>query len=424
MRQLGVGQSLHFFAQPDVDAIIKGKVHTTAVTVAQIIHWTMLETCADIEHYAPQWARQGVDFKQRRAQMDQLSEVPTEKEVENLREKWLQPEARSLMELYGCSASKSAQEESIVQDEEIRARLEELGVPLSLKENLDEEQEREVDHEVEVEQQIERPPPASPAVHTIHPDILDFARYGRLLSSSPAFCSPGVVLTTLAAYHLIKKTKVFDSRFLASKDYIATIQGSQDGHQKFLKDVHWILLSGGSRVSPSAMVIISQFEANELIPIMRGSSGPTRLHVYASRAVKSMRPFDNFDFHSIPRQPTSAGQDLALMLRPQLSTFAGQLYPKSFDDLKALANFLGLGTVDRADHANNNTQRNTERDGFVKLESRQPGMMLGSPFTSSPVSLVAELTAARRRGQDYSLTPTGKLLRGSRMTEQDVNYTA
>src|ERR1700729_3598164 len=104
MRQLGNGQSVMFFAPPEVDVGIRkeaGKTSQDMITVEDIIQWCMVETCNDIEHHAPAWAEQGADYMTRRRALDTLpQEVSETDNFDTLRNAWLQREARPLEVMY------------------------------------------------------------------------------------------------------------------------------------------------------------------------------------------------------------------------------------------------------------------------------------------------------------------------------------
>ncbi|KAF9011492.1 hypothetical protein BDZ89DRAFT_1077751 [Hymenopellis radicata] len=406
MRQLGRGQSLHFFAQPDIDTLIKKMCAVDSITVADIVQWTMLETCADIEHHAPQWAQQGIDFKQRRACLDALPAAPTRQDIRQVRDVWLQPEARPLLEMYGDYPSASQADNMIRNDPEIYLHLQRLGVFSSGPQDVDEEQEREVDHEMEVERQVERPSPVSSATHQLDDDVKAFVRTGRIPSSSSAFLSPCRVISSLP-HSSNHSNNFFHPNLLVTRDYAVTVKGmntSDKGSVDFLKDVHWLLCANGP---PPVVVVISQFEANELMPVLRTDS-VVRLHIYSPRVTRSMQVFDSLTFYSVPHPAPLSFEALI----PQLNIFAGQLYPTCYADFKAVSAFLGIvGAEDK------HVPR--ERDGFVKAKDRAGDMEI-CPFQVSPLALLQELLATRRRGQGYALTPMGKLVRGLPLCPEDI----
>ncbi|KIY70910.1 hypothetical protein CYLTODRAFT_391279 [Cylindrobasidium torrendii FP15055 ss-10] len=419
MRQLGKGQSISFFAQPDVDAVIRkasidaqGQM-TDTVSVQGILRWAMQETCNDIEHHAPQWARQGVDFRARKLPLNNLLDLstePDEGDIERLREKWLQPEARPLQELYGSTSTDARAELlSISQDQEITARLAKIGVQASVLRNMDEEQEREVAHELEVERQIQRPPPFDPETPSLHHDVLLFAANGHNWSSASLHASPAFVdlFSIVRPVHLAPDNVFRDAGIIATADFMRTVKAVsryRTGGPDFLKDVRWLLCS------KSDVVIISQFEANELAPRLRQSSnGAVSLIVYSPRTSKRMESFDNMKFYSLPSD--SPPSPLSLATRTVLNMFSGQLYPSTWDDYRYLCTYLGIATE---------PGQICDANGFVGEDHRSGEMKSVCEFKESPVEFIRNLFMARHRGQDFSLSPMGRMLKGDHLILEDI----
>lgn len=410
MRQLGRGQSISFFAQPDVDAVIR-KANTDArgqttdsVSVQGILRWAMQETCSDIEHHAPQWARQGVDFQARRIPLNELlgqTTDPDEDNIKKLREKWLQPEACPLQELYGStSADARAELCSISRDRGITGRLASIGVQASVLRNMDEEQEREVAHELEVERQIQRPLPFDSETPSLHRDVLSFATGGRIRpsTSSPAF----VDLFSVVQPVQLAPDRVFEgAEIIATADFMRTVKVGNNAD--FLKDVRWLLCS------KSVVVIISQFEANKLVPKLRQSSTGVSLVVYSPRKSQRMKTLDDMSFYNLPSNKTPS--PLSLASRTVLNLFAGQLYPSTWDDYLYVCAYLGVATEEG---------QACDACGFVRTENRSGRTKDICAFEESPVEFVLSLFMARHRGQDFSLSPMGRMLKGHRLMLKDI----
>jgi hypothetical protein len=164
MRKLGHGHSVMFFAPREVDQSIRSissKDDTDVIDAADILRWTILETCDEIQHRAPQWAQQGADHGSR---YDAWSSYCNDEFTsQQLAEAWLQPEAKSLEKLYAPGQSDGQVDTS---DPLIQQRLSALGILSVGPSGMDEEQEREVVHEIEREKQVERPrkvPAAKPS---------------------------------------------------------------------------------------------------------------------------------------------------------------------------------------------------------------------------------------------------------------------
>src|SRR6266404_1177162 len=185
MRQLGKGQSVMFFAPGEVDRRIRsliprGKETENGVRVIDVVRWAIHETCWDISHHLPQWAQQGVDHHRR---FSAYKKYDLAGNLENLRKSWLQPESKSLEEMYKPVSSKEqgtrlwADVKSIPP---LRRRLKYLGITKLTGVMMAEVQEREVDHEKELEHHAERPPEVFPAQHIIHEEIRNFVHTGIL----------------------------------------------------------------------------------------------------------------------------------------------------------------------------------------------------------------------------------------------------
>lgn len=160
MRQLGHGQSVMFFAPPDVDRRIKDTRRTLVkrpVSVVDILEWVMLETVASIEHHIPYWAQQGVSYKNRLAGWNQfdLASSPEAERLSVLHSLWVEKEARTLEEMY-CPSTPPANRppHPAFEIPDMKVRLDSLGVTSVIEASMDEEQEREVAHEIERESQV------------------------------------------------------------------------------------------------------------------------------------------------------------------------------------------------------------------------------------------------------------------------------
>ena len=87
------------------------------------------------------------------------------------------------------------------------------------------------------------------------------------------------------------------------------------------------------------IVIISQFEAQELLPLVKESQR-VMLHIYAPRPNLEFYPLDGLDLFTDgkPLDPHSAPR--YLILQPKL--FSSQLYLSTFKEYIEVCNFLGL----------------------------------------------------------------------------------
>ncbi|KIM82965.1 hypothetical protein PILCRDRAFT_819766 [Piloderma croceum F 1598] len=420
MRRLGHGQSVMFFAPLEVHRTIQeGKPSSdpSQVEVRDILRWTMLETCADIQHHVPHWAEQGVDHKGRESAWLEFvsSGNSSGTSVERLKSSWLQPEAQTLEKMYGLplstdrNSSGSRSQHAAFDIPELRKRCQMLGVNSFTNIRMEEEQEREVDHEAEKERQVERPPKAEPATHAVHKDVRQFVQTGliRPLSSSQ-FLS---VFSPLEKSFAAPPQHIWSPNLLATKDFSTTIQNSYHSVSDYLRPVHWIVSSFAQ--GRKVFVILSPYEVNELLPEIHKSK-EVHLHIYSPKVTQSMRSFDDLKFFCIPPLPSS----WVLPRTPislQLNLWAGQLYLPDYQEYLQLCGFLGIYTKELQSVGDISIQL----DGFIRPEHRENAPRSDCPFTESPVPFLKELIGLRRKGMGFTSTHVGKILYARPLTEED-----
>ncbi|KAK2062057.1 hypothetical protein LY76DRAFT_670597 [Colletotrichum caudatum] len=182
-----------------------------------------------------------------------------------------------------------------------------------------EEQQRELSPEIEQERDIQRPPSEEPAEHFLHPDIRRFVTHGVLPKDSISFTSAFQALSnTTAARH-------FDARRLSTN---------------LLASVQWILTRRSLNNVVDTAIIVSPFEAQELIPDIKRSNFIS-LHLYSPRPDMGFRPLDDLSLYTIPHRRVFSPTP-ALSLRTELNLFSGQLYLKSMEEYRSIQKSLRL----------------------------------------------------------------------------------
>ncbi|KAG1750341.1 uncharacterized protein EDB91DRAFT_1303212 [Suillus paluster] len=402
MRKLGNGHSAMFFAPTEVDRSIRSatqKADTDTVDVADILHWAMLETCLDIQMRASHWIQQGSDFNARYSAWAQFSRTPTL--ISTLKAAWLQPEERSLEDMYAPSSSPQPFKFS---DLSIQRKCEELGVLSGSARSMDEEQEREVIHEVERERRVERPPRVKPAAHVLHADVRRFVETGRIPVGSSAFIQAlSSLIGTTAVFH---ERNQWAQNVLVTQDFARTTLYAQKADD-YLRPVNWIIFSGAGR-SP-VLVVVSPNEANTLLPDIRRSNA-VHLCIYTPRTTKTMQACDDLRLYCVPSTPRSTSSEPLVC---QLNLFAGQLYFSNYEMYLRTCNFLGLNAPDLGDE-----DLIADSDGFIREENRPAARSLCS-FKRSQLLPLKELFGMRRKGMGYLPTHLGKMLNGRILTEDD-----
>jgi hypothetical protein len=406
MRQLGKGHSVMFFAPGEVDRRIRDRIPRRVtsdgrIQVIDVLRWAMQETCEDIRHHLPYWAQQGLDHHRR---YTAYKEHKSTKDLKVLKNAWLQRESRTLEEMYWVTPGLAMSPE-INRIPSLNERIKQLGVTRLVDVRIAEEQEREMDHEKEQQRHIERPRKAKPALHVIHPAIRGFVHTGGVPWPSLHISR---LLTPLDMVEALNSEIEWFPSPLATADFITTIRGSNSkGLTDYLRPVNWILSSGSGKIS--TVVVISPYEANALLPIIRKSSN-VRLHVYAPRTTSSMRSFSDLRFHTIPdaqAQPWSS----SVHIRTELNLFAGQLYFDSREEYERVCQLLALSMAHPG-------AEYCEVDGFVP-----PAYRTGrsSPLTTSRIAILKRLIGLRRKGMGYSRTHLGQILNGNPLSEETLS---
>jgi hypothetical protein len=184
----------------------------------------------------------------------------------------------------------------------------------------------------------------------------------------------------------------------------------------FMRPVHWVLssrLPGEKR-----LLLISPFEANELLPLIR-KHGAVTLHAYSPRIGASMPSMEDLSLFAIPPVLESWAAPATTL---QLNLFAGQLYLRNNDEYLALCRFLGQ--CFRVPHKD---RIRVSGDGFVDPPNRMAFdeiMKTQCRFTRSPVKFLRDLMTLRRKGQSFHRSHMGKILNCELLTEDDFERNA
>ena len=409
MRKLGHGHSVMFFAPPEVDRNIRAVTAKTDpnihVTTVNILCWTIYETWTDIQQRAPYWAQQGMNHKSRYDSWSRFCD--NNLTAEKLSDAWMQPELKSLADLYAPSESKNVQSDLSALDPGIRQRCKNLGVLSLPSAQLEEEQEREVNRERERERELELPPKAEPAEHFLHPDVVAFVTTGVIppLHSGSAFLP---IFTTLdKSSAATREADVWSPHILATVDFCNTIkpESTRGTMDQYLRPVQWILSRKNNR--DQVLVLLSPFEVDRLMPDIRASEY-VHLHVYAPRTSQRMKSSDDLRLYSIPPLPSDWTPPWDLI--DQLNVFAGQLYLRDYESYLRLCRFLGVPTKE----SSNGT---AIRWNLFNITGNSEEMEI--TFSGSPLPSVMALLAIRRRGRPFAQTHMGKILQGQVLREKD-----
>ncbi|WDK18700.1 hypothetical protein CGRA01v4_09986 [Colletotrichum graminicola] len=399
MRKLGKGQSVVFCVPDEIRRKIEARKQDshTPITVACILEWSISETFADLERGIWLWANQGRRYQRNNALWNEArTDGKTELSGEHA-DKFLEEEAQRIEKRYSPrnrfdGSEFSSDAEHHVDD--ITKRLLQFGGLNPESTTFREEQERELSPEVEQERQVERPPAATPATHNIHPDVRTFISQGFYPPQSTAFLAAFRALsdTSAAKYYDVAK---FNPGLLVTQDFARTIVplGKDYTADLFQRNVQWILASSTSSGTIKTAIIISPYEAQELLPDIQNSHCVS-LHLYAPRPNIGYRALDTLDLYTTPRQ--SLNRVLPDLFLTELNLFSGQLYMKSTKEYLNICGYLGLRFPD---------QESSGSDG-LSYSANLPS----SEAASLHQFMRILLTKIRRNCQSIDKTHLGRIL--------------
>ncbi|KAJ1300163.1 hypothetical protein OPQ81_011915 [Rhizoctonia solani] len=420
MRKLGHGQSVMFAAPPEIDNQIRSASPNpispnAPIGALDVLRWSMLQTCKDLQHHVSHWAQQGIEYTRRHnAEMEyENTRCPTE-----LEDGWTSPECHPLETMYGVISHESLSgkpsfTQRAFEVSELRNSLLHLGITELEETRMDEEQEREFDPEVEREEATQNPPKRDPMNPSIHPALEYFIRTGNLDITESGIIP---IFRPFRGSHPSVYHGWSDLLF-ASADFFQTIEGlATDGLNEYMRPVNWILSGPGN-----IRIVLSPYEVNHLLPLIRKGS-LTRLHVYAPRVSLAMRSFSDLQFYSIPPSPKGSAPIVGLSISQlQLDLFAGQLYLPSYQDYVSLCATLGLFIPSDSE---DDPCIKVGSDGFVDPEHRNRLVLHYKRhsicrFKATPIPALNDLIGLRRKGMKYLLTHVGQILHGRSLTPQD-----
>jgi len=276
MRKLGSTHSVFFLASTELVGYISAATEGgDEITSWHVLDWSMRETLAQQRTYASLWVHQGFNFDDRNTSWERYKQdvISATDFTQTLKEK----ESHTLKDLYGIGHSDSRNEphNHTPLKEDIQNRYDEFELSPSHSARTHEEHEREVAQEKEGERQIERPPAAVPQTHVVHRDV-------RLLVSTGQTAFSHIWITNDFA-RTIEKTR--------GKKATSMLDD-------FLRPVEWIL---SSKKLPHLVVVLSPFEANQLIDGIRQSESVT-LHTYGARTSRMMGSFEDLRSFIVPHR--------------------------------------------------------------------------------------------------------------------------
>lgn len=351
---------------------------TANPTVADILLWVIQGTWEDAARSVPLWAAQGRRHCRQRviweaAQTEDVAARMTEAQAR----RFLEEEAMSIRDRYQprSAVAPSADDDPISQRFRVFRRMDQFSAAFS------EEQERELSPEVERERQVQRPPPAKPAAHYLHPDIISFVATGFIAANSSAHMPAYTSLSTTAAAQCMDLQKC-PRNVDVSQDFAKTVEGR--GSDCTQRPVQWVLLNTlpSSIGTIDRMMIISPFEAQELLPLIQ-KSAHAALCLYSPRPNTGYRALDGLDLYTVPEQRALA---VPPQLTLELNVFAGQLYFSSMEECIRACCYFGISISGIQQHQ---AAGNDANSIFLNQSNR---------FATSPIKFLQVFLSQVRKG--------------------------
>ena len=210
------------------------------------------------------------------------------------------------------------------------------------------------------------------------------------------------------------------SRLFVTQDFsnVVVVQWGKP-LDEYSRPVHWILWSP----TIDTALIVSDFEADAIIPLIRDRKpASTHLITYAAPVTRAMLVFDTLTLYTVPRLP--ANWRAPTWLVRDLGIFAGRLYFDYKTQSRAVYRALGLPPPPASSAVEEDlpVEELTEMDLWLELpfgDAPPREDVEEGPFCRDPLLFMQEWLAVRRKGQDFSQSMVGQLVRGRRLEEVD-----
>lgn len=270
---------------------------------------------------------------------------------------------------------------------------------------MDEEQERELETEKEDERQVERPPPAKPLRPSLSLQLSNLMN-SNMDDEVPFNNDAGLrpvgedLRNTSLDGHF--ESNAWSKHLYCTRDFTRVVESVRGQcEDNFLRPVRYVAVTNRN------MVLLSAFEANELLPYFRCSGIRARLHMFLPRKRPNQSTlFNDASVVLPPIQPTpSTTEPLPLTLPllhqqqqqhlqsllTQLSVFAGSAYFETEEERDGVCAFLGLCLAPRTREQQEAFDgRLISPSGFVSADSRHlltAGVLSAGSATRSATTL-------------------------------------
>ncbi|KAJ3496215.1 hypothetical protein NLG97_g2827 [Lecanicillium saksenae] len=416
MRNLGKGQTLIFYVSVEVEREIRNLLsisHDQPLTINVIVQWSISQTWRGLAHQVPYWAKQGIQHKRHREEMDKVFKLePQSNSYEGAVKDAIEDETGEQLDGTFCSRNTTF-------ITALRARLEAFGCKETASRGYDETCEREVAPEVEDEKQVSKPPKPKAAESFKNKDLEYFIKHGRIQHMHNGFEE---------AFESLNRTSLIDIprmkgpsiKVFVTRDFAMALD-TQDPTDSYQQHVTFVLhLKSRSLIGDDeqAVVIISTYDVEFYWRAITDSS-VVNLHLYNAKVTPELAC--RRDHIYLKPSEKRSSYVYSTNSRIVLDIFAGQLYFASYEDYTQVSSFLGLAYFDETDDIK------VEPDGFIPPSERhkipewhQGPNQFWDTFESSPVPFLKQfLTVVRNHGASIEHTHMGKILDGEHLGKKE-----
>ncbi|XPS95694.1 hypothetical protein M3J09_004979 [Ascochyta lentis] len=413
LRLLGQTQSVTFYSPPEVHQSILDRLNRGPFfhpDSAAVLAWVFGQTCDVLQQQEPSYFAQALQYmQQKQARLSYPDYLTDDLSRSQFLAAMLMKEALLIKEMYQPGGSRrlgfskvscwdlSLQKDvKLLHDRQKQFQDDGSAVHASVLEEVEIEQEREleieVEHEVENVREVQRPPRfRALEVTKLHADVEHFATFGKLVAGSSAYSPMFFALGRTALGSKRGVSPSMASNLWVSTQFSRTVDVCEP-NDVYVRPTQWVVWSS---ISEKAL-LVSQEEANALIPILRSNSQSEGVHliVYAAPVTRRMLHFNSLDYHATPSLP--ADFKAPTWLQVELGIFSGRLHLE-WHEYAELLHYLGL-----------------------KLDlSADPNAI---PFSKKPLTFLHEWIDIRRKGQDFEHTPMGFITTGKPLTENHAFF--
>lgn len=274
--------------------------------------------------------------------------------------------------------------------------------------NLDEEQEKELEQEVEEQAQIDRPKEAQPVkphfderlIRLINEGIGVTTTFNDMLNEKVFLSIVASLSNTQMSTFCENNEEAWARHFLVTKDFSMVVENQQQPCNDFLRPVFWIASIKTSSPARNALILLSSFECNKLIPAFRKSA---RAILYMYRPRLSNRHSNlihdfGLQLSALPQINRIPIQDVI-----QIGVYSGLMYFANEEEQNAYCWFLGLipGPWTRKQKEAFD-DGNIEENGYVPLRKRKfikefEPRINECKFNENPIDFVIKLIKARHQ---------------------------